>query len=125
MIVWTVLKNLLGTYWAYLAAAGLVIASVLGYGSWRYHVGKRDCQTAFVQAQLEASQQRNKEQTKQAQETLKKEKDLNNKISALKTEKQRAQDEARKKAIEANRPSTCDLSPDELQSFRDALQPDK
>lgn len=125
MIVWTMLKGLLRKYWMYLAAGGLVIVSVLGYGSWRYHVGKRDCQTAFVQAQLDASELRNKEQAKQAQDALKKEKDLNAKISALKTEKQKAQDEARKKAIEANRPGSCDLSPDELQSFRDALQPDK
>lgn len=105
----------------YGAALAAAIGGVLVYGHLKYLDGQKDCQEQAAEARAEYEQRVRKEERAKAQAALKREADTSKQIANLRTEKERAKDEARNQARAADRPASCNLSDDELRSYEKAL----
>lgn len=106
----------------YLGLAVLAVSTFFGYGYIQYAKGMAECKEQYAQAQADYQQKTRKEERKKAQEAVAQESKVSKQLNDLKSEKGKVEDEARKLAREANRPSSCDLTPAELQFYEEAVR---
>lgn len=106
----------------FIALGTLAIAGVIGYGYSQKLKGKEECQQEYAEARADYEQKVRKEERKRATDALKKETEVSKQVSSLNENKRKAEDEARRLAREANRPSTCDLSDSERVFFDEAIR---